>query len=194
MLVNLEITTVQKDKAISTSTEYPKMDNYALVIDISSDEENNRYSIPIKTLPINMVGRQDLSNTSTEVHPGSQRELNGSFVNLNLSNVSASSFESGPSPRKFGIDIIPERTASSEEGETFVTEVLTRNESESSFFEEPDSPRGMPPLQAAPILRDVTNLSPTQYEPPEKAGKLDNLNEPFSTSNQRKNRDNGSSA
>ena len=126
-----------------------------------------------------MVGRLDLSDTSTEVHPGSERELNGSFVNLNLSNVSASTFESGPSPPKFGIDIIPERTASSEEGETFVTEALTGNESESSFFEEPDSPREMPPLQAAPLLRDVTNLSPTQYEPPEKAGKLDNLNEPF---------------
>ena len=154
------------------------MDNYALVIDISSDEENNRYSTPIKTLPINMVGRLDLSNTSTEVPPGSERELNGSIVNLNLTNVSASTFESGPSPRNFGIDIIPERTAPSEEGEIFVTEAYTGNESESSFFEEPDSPRGMPPLQAAPILRDVTNLSPTQYEPPEKAGKSDDLNEP----------------
>ena len=59
-----------------------------------------------------------------------------------------------------------------------MTEAYTGNESESSFFEEPDSPRGMPPLQAAPIFRDVTNLSPTQYEPPEKAGKLDDLNEP----------------
>ena len=85
------------------------MDNYALVIDISSDEENNRYSTPIKTLPNYMVGRLDLSDTSTEVHPGSERELNGSFVNLNLSNVSASTFEFGPSPRNFGIDITPER-------------------------------------------------------------------------------------
>ena len=132
--------------------------------------------------------RLDLSDTSTEVHPGSEKELNGSFVNLNLSNVSASTFESGPSPQKFGIDIIPKKTASSDEGKTFVTEAHTGNESESSFFEVPDSPSGMPPLQAAPILRDVTNLSPTQYEPPEKAGKLDNLNEPFSTSHQLKYR------
>ena len=125
-----------------------------------------------------MVGRLDSSDTSTEVHPGSERALNGSFVNLNLSNVSVSTFESGPSPRKFGIDITPEKNASSEEGKNFVTEAYTENESESSFFEEPDSPRGMPPLQAAPILKDVKNLSPTQYEHPEKAGKLDDLNEP----------------
>ena len=151
------------------------MDNYALVIDISSDEENNRYSTPIKTVPMNMVGRLDLSDTSTEVHPGSEKEFNGSFVNLNLSNASVSIFQSGPSPRNFGIDIIPEKIASSEEGET---EAFTGNEPESSFFEEPDSPRGMPPLLAAPVLRDVTNLSPAQYEPPEKAGKLNDLNEP----------------
>ena len=43
-----------------------KMNNYALVIDISSDEENQRYSTPIKTLPLNMVGRQDLSDSSVE--------------------------------------------------------------------------------------------------------------------------------
>ena len=49
-----------------------KMDNYALVIDISSDEENQRYSTPIKTLPVNMVGRLNLSDSSVEVWRGSE--------------------------------------------------------------------------------------------------------------------------
>ena len=48
-----------------------KMDNYALVIDISSDEENHRYSTPIKTLPVNMVGRLNLRDFSVEVWQGS---------------------------------------------------------------------------------------------------------------------------
>ena len=38
------------------------MNNYSLVIDISSDEEANKTSTPIKTLPLNMVGY--LSNSS----------------------------------------------------------------------------------------------------------------------------------
>ena len=52
------------------------MDNYALVIDISSDKENHRYSTPIKTLPINMVGRLNLSDSSVEVWRGSEADLN----------------------------------------------------------------------------------------------------------------------
>ena len=52
------------------------MDNYALVIDISSDEENHRYSTPIKTLPLNMVGRLNLSDSSVEVWQGSEADLN----------------------------------------------------------------------------------------------------------------------
>ena len=54
----------------------------------------------------------------------------------------------------------------------------TGEDSESSFFEETDSRRELPPLRAVSILKDLTNLSPNQYEPPEKAGKLDHLNKP----------------
>ena len=51
------------------------MAGYSLVVDISSHEENTRYSTPLKTLPVNMVGRLDLSDSSTEVYRGSDAEL-----------------------------------------------------------------------------------------------------------------------
>ena len=51
------------------------MDNYASVIDISSDEENNRYCTPIKTLPVIMVGRLDLSDSSVEVKRGGEADF-----------------------------------------------------------------------------------------------------------------------
>ena len=54
------------------------MAGYSLVIDISSDEENMRHSTPLKTVPVNMVGRLDLSDSSTEVYRGSDAELESS--------------------------------------------------------------------------------------------------------------------
>ena len=51
------------------------MNGYDLVIDISSDEE--RTSTPIKSLPLNMVGR--VSDSSTEVYRGSDPDPNFSF-------------------------------------------------------------------------------------------------------------------
>ena len=51
------------------------MDNYDLIIDILSDEENNRYSTPIITLPVNVVGRLKLSDSSVEVLRGSDSDL-----------------------------------------------------------------------------------------------------------------------
>ena len=49
------------------------MNNYSLVIDISSDEEANKTSTPIKTLPPNMVGY--MSDSSVEVYRGSDAEM-----------------------------------------------------------------------------------------------------------------------
>ena len=63
------------------------MGNYGLVIDISSDEENDRYSTPIKTLPVHLVGRLNLSDSSVEVWRGSEADLE-------LTRESASTFES----------------------------------------------------------------------------------------------------
>ena len=51
------------------------MAGYSLVIDISSDEESIKSSTPIKTLPVNMVGKLNLSDSSTEVYRGSEAEL-----------------------------------------------------------------------------------------------------------------------
>ena len=55
------------------------MSGYSLVIDISSDEENQRHSTPIKTPPLNMVGTLNISDSSTEVYHGSEAELNSTY-------------------------------------------------------------------------------------------------------------------
>ena len=53
------------------------MNGYTLVIDISSDEEINKTSTPLKTRPPNMVGY--MSDSSVEVYRGSDAELNSTF-------------------------------------------------------------------------------------------------------------------
>ena len=125
------------------------MDNYALVIDISSDEENHRYSTPIKTLPLNMVGRLNLSDSSVEVWRGSEADLNST-------QESVSTFESDT------------------EG-AFIVESHQKENSE-DYYEEPDSSREMPELTRAPILADITNEK--EYAPPSKTEKLNDLDEP----------------
>ena len=116
------------------------MDNYALVIDISSDKENHRYSTPIKTLPVNMVGRLNLSDSSVEVWRGSEADLNST-------RESVSTFESDTE-------------------EAFVVESHQKENSE-DYYEEPDSSREMPELTRAPVLADITNeknTSPRQRQ------------------------------
>ena len=126
-----------------------KMDNYALVIDISSDEENQRYSTPIKTLPVNMVGRLNLSDSSVKVWRGSEADLNST-------QESVSTFESDTE-------------------EAFVVE-SHQNENSEDYYEEPDSSREMPELTRAPILADISNEK--EYVPPSKTEKLNDLDEP----------------
>ena len=67
------------------------MAGYTLVIDISSDEENINHSTPIKTLPVNMVGRLGLSDSSTEAYRGSDPELDS---------ISESPVKMTPTPKK----------------------------------------------------------------------------------------------
>ena len=78
------------------------MDNYALVINISSDEEEQRtmarQSTPIKVAPVNVITTLDLSGSSLEATRGSPEELMSSINELNLSNISASTFETIGSP------------------------------------------------------------------------------------------------
>ena len=67
------------------------MAGYTLVIDISSDEENINHSTPIKTLPVNMVGRLGLSDSSSEAYRGSDPELDS---------ISESPVKMTPTPKK----------------------------------------------------------------------------------------------
>ena len=103
------------------------MDNYALVIDISSDEENIRYSTPIKTLPVKIV---NLSDSSVEVWRGSE-------ASPNSSQTSTSTFNSEPD-------------------EAFVVENQEEDESD-DYYGEPDSSWVMPKLTPAPLLANITN-------------------------------------
>ena len=127
-----------------------KMDNYALVIDISSDEENNRYSTPIKTLQVNMVRRLNLSDSTVEVWRGSEADLESSQTSISLFN--------------------------SEPEEAFVVEREKESESD-DYYEEPDSSRDMPELTPAPVLKAITNAGMQEYPPHTKAEKLDDLSE-----------------
>ena len=130
------------------------MDNYSLVIDIFSDEENNRQSTPIKTVPVNIVGRLDVSDASLEAWRSSEAKLV-------LSSSSASIFESINSPRKKRFAPISDGKGTGQ----------TAADSDDDFYEEPESPRILPPLQPATVLRDVTNLSPANCAPPTKIKK-----------------------
>ena len=132
--------------------------NYALVIDISSDEENNRYSTPIKTLPVNMVGRLNLSVSSVEVWRGID-------ANLESPQTSTSTFNSEPE------EAFPSQKKPSSSQEK------KENESDDNY-EEPDSSRDMPELTPAPVLKDITIAGKPEYPPPTKAENLDDLSEP----------------
>ena len=148
------------------------MENFDLVIDISSDEDergnNVRQSTPIKTLPLNVIGTLDLSEASLEATKGSTEEMTSSINSLNLSNISASTFETVGTPRK----ITYKNTSP---GEEFLVENQTGSSSFGSYFEEPDSPRKLPPLLQAPTLRDITNSDLSSNEPPRKIDRLDDL-------------------
>ena len=126
------------------------MNGYSLAIDISSAEETAKTSTPIKTLRENMVGRLNLKDSSIEVFRGSDAELN-------------STFESETSPKK--IRLSPKKKV------TFNLPPAS-NDSESDFYEEPDSPRRPEPFKPSrrvniPLPEKVTAK-----------GQLNDVNEP----------------
>ena len=149
-----------------------KMNNYDLVIDISSDEEerdsNVRQSTPIKILPLNVITTLDLSESSLEATKGSTEEMMSSINNLNLSNISASTFETIGTPRKITF-------GTTSPGEVFTVEEQDAETSRECYFEEPETLRQLPPLQPAPVLRDITNEDSAASEPPAKLDRLDDL-------------------
>ena len=94
------------------------MAGFSLVIDISSDEENTRYSTPLKTLPVNMVGRLDLSDSSTEVYRGSDVELDS---------IPESPAKETPTPKK-------------KKRLTRVSFALPEDVDSDDYYEEPETP------------------------------------------------------
>ena len=130
------------------------MNNYSLVIDISSDEEANKTSTPIKTLPLNMVGY--LSDSSIEVYRGSDAEM-----------VSTSeSPETASTPKK------KRRTGK-------VTFDLPPADSDTDYYEEPDSPQRLPsPIKRTPALKRTENIPVMGNERTPNSEKLNDLNEP----------------
>ena len=99
------------------------MAGYSLVIDISSDEENMRHSTPLKTVPVNMVGRLDLSDSSTEVYRGSDAELESS---------PESPAKETPTPKK-------------KKRLTRVSFALPEDVDSDDYYEEPETPTLPPP-------------------------------------------------
>ena len=125
------------------------MNGYSLVIDISSDEESNKTSTPLKTLPLNIVGYMSDSR-------GSDAEL-----------ISTSeSPETAPTPKK------KRRTGR-------VTFNLPAADSDTDYYEEPDSPQRLPsPIKRTPVLKETENIPVLGNERTPNAVKLNDLNEP----------------
>ena len=99
----------------------------------------------------------NVSGDSTKANRGSTKSPDST----------ASTFHSKASPRKIGVDFLPEREDESEpQEEALVVEKQEEPDSERSYFEELDFPHKMPPLTHALILMDVTNLSRTSYNSP----------------------------
>ena len=103
------------------------MNGYSLVIDISSDEEKT--STPFKTVPVNMVGKLNTSDSSLEAWRSSDADL-------------VSTFESDCSTRK------PEPTPKKKKF-TRVSFKLppVSNGTQSDYYEEPDAPERPRPLR-----------------------------------------------
>ena len=119
------------------------MNGYPLVIDISSDEENNRCSTPLKRLPLNMVGTP--SDSSVEIWRGREAELD-------------STFESDCSPRKFA----PTPKKKKKLGKVGINLPSTGSPaSATDFYEEPDTSKcqcQFPPPKSAAILKEKPSI------------------------------------
>ena len=139
------------------------MNGYSLVIDIFSDEENQRHSYPIKTLPLNMVGALNISDSSIEVHRGSDAELN-------------STFESECSPKRVKLTPLEKKSRRV----TFKLPPANRSQRVNpdsdmdEYYEEPDSPRKTSPLKTS----QKVNVPPAEPERKNTSDHLNDLNEP----------------
>ena len=138
------------------------MSGYSLVIDISSDEENQRHSTPIKTLALNMIGTLNISDSSIEVYRGSEAELN-------------STYESECSPKRVRLTP-PEKTSRRVIFKLPLTNKSQRANPDSDsdeYYEEPDSPRKVSPHKPS---REA-NVPPAEPERKDSSNNLNDLNE-----------------
>ena len=136
------------------------MNGYSLVIDISSDEDNNRCSTPLKTLPLNTVST--LSDSSTEVFRGSEAETN-------------STSESDCSPKRRG----PTPSKKKKLGRvSFNLPPAVNPNSDTDFYEEPDTPPSQPQTKPTPVLKEKANIPQLGNEKAPNTVKLNDLNEP----------------
>ena len=116
------------------------MCGYSLVIDISSDEENFSHSIPMKTLSLNMVGSLNISDSSIEVWPGSDAELD-------------STPESSCSPKKIRLSPKKKKNGKVTLNLPPTTKRLESDSDTDDYYEEPDTPRKQPPLKPSQSVK-----------------------------------------
>ena len=113
---------------MSTIFFEPSVNRYSLVIDISSDEEDNRHSTLIKTVPVNMVGKLNISYSSLEACRTSDIDMN-------------STCESGCSPKKIEISPIKKKKAKVKFNLPPVDRSMNSEPDTNDYYEEPDFPR-----------------------------------------------------
>ena len=106
-----------------------------LIVDISSDEQKNfAQSTAVKILLLNMIEAPNMSAESTKTTQGSEKSHN----------ETGCTFNSEASPRMFGVDIFPEKITPQKNSEVFVVESHVSWNSESSYYEEPETLRPLP--------------------------------------------------
>ena len=132
----------------------------SMIIDISSDEDVPYTSTPVKTLVVNGITTLDLSTSSTEANKGSIEDA--LVEEVSSLDLTASTFETVGSPRRINVKIMSPST----NGE-FVVECPK----DESYYEEPDTPPSPPTLTPAPVLRELTNVSPESSQPVGKKGR-----------------------
>ena len=136
------------------------MNGYSLVIDKSSDEDNNRCSTPLKTLPLNTIST--LSDSSTEAFRGSEAETD-------------STSESDCSPKRRGP--IPSKKKKLGRVSFNLPPAVNPN-SDTDFYEEPDTPPSQPQIKPTPVLKEKANIPQLGNERAPNTVKLNDLNEP----------------
>ena len=134
------------------------MNRYSLVIDIPSDEEDFKNSTPIKTLPLNMVGRLNFSDTSIEAWRGSEADPNSSYYSgcsLKTPKVSPIRMKNA----KVTFNLPPAHRSMNSEPDS------------DDYYEEPDTPQKPKPLKPS----RKQNVPPTKEKTA--GSQLNDLNE-----------------